>query len=61
VNTRGKYIIWTCMMHPQTLLYWVQKDIEPNIEKLYDPAKQHRAEYLDYLNPINKKYAHLSV
>ena len=48
-------------MHPQTLSYWVRKDTEPNIERSYDPAKQYRAEYIDCLNPINKKYAHLGV
>lgn len=44
-------------MHPQTLFYWVRKGVEPNIERLYDPAKQYRAEYIDYLNLINNKYA----
>jgi len=43
---------------PQTLLYWVRRDVEPNIERLYDLAKQYLTDRIDYLNPINKKYAH---
>ena len=43
-------------MHPQDSLLLGAKGC-PNIERLYDPAKQYRAEYIDCLNPINKKYA----
>jgi hypothetical protein len=43
---------------PQTLLYWVKRDTEPNIDSLCDLAKKHRADRIDCLYPINKKYAH---
>jgi len=33
----GKYIIWTCIMHPQTLLQWLQGDANPNVEGVTPP------------------------
>jgi hypothetical protein len=36
----GKYIIWTCIMHPQTLLQWLQDDANPNVEGVTPPNQE---------------------
>jgi hypothetical protein len=33
----GKYIIWTCIMHPRTLLQWLQGGANPNVEGVMPP------------------------